>query len=180
MGLFDRKKGDDKPAAHADDSDFNDSPVETVSLSDPKPSAPRPAAQKAANAAPVSTTDDEVRTQYGIEQAIQLMRALPVADSNVELVVAVVKTTLESLKVRISDIIADAARKQKDLEDRVDRLQKEIVDFEKEIASRRDTIGKLEADHAETSSVKQRLELAEKAQKAQAGHGAAQAKAGGK
>jgi hypothetical protein len=160
MGLFDRKKGDDKLQAPNED-DFHDSPVETVSLSDPKANAPRPAARPAPAAA-----DDEVRMQYGIEQAIQLMRALPVADSNVELVVGVVKTTLESLKVRIADIIVDAARKQKDLEGRVERLQKEIVDFEKEIAERRGTIAKLEADHAETTMVKQRLELAEKAQQA--------------
>ncbi len=180
MGLFDRKKGDDKPQAQNED-DFNDSPVETVSLSDAKPAAARPAAAAAKPAPAAAPADDEVRLQYGIEQAIQLMRALPVADSNVELVVGVVKTTLESLKVRIADIIADAARKQKDLEGRVERLQKEIVDFEKEIADRRGTIAKLEADHAETSMVKQRLELAEKLQQ-QAAKGAtpAQAKAGGK
>jgi septal ring factor EnvC (AmiA/AmiB activator) len=162
MGLFDRKKGDDKLQVPNED-DFHDSPVETVSLSNSNANVPRPAAARPAPAAPA---DDEVRMQYGIEQAIQLMRALPVADSNVELVVGVIKTTLESLKVRTADIIADAARKQKDLEGRVERLQKEIVDFEKEIADRRGTIAKLEADHAETTMVKQRLELAEKAQQA--------------
>jgi hypothetical protein len=178
MGLFGSKKGDDKqPQSSSDEGgDFQDSPVEMVSLSSPKAGAP--AANRAGSTA--APADDEVRMQYGIEQAIQLMRALPVADANVELVVAVVKTTLESLKVRIADIIVDAARKQKDLEDRVDRLQKEIVDFEREITQRRETIGLLEADHAETSSVKQRLELAEKAQKAQVAVAPAQAKAGGK
>jgi phage shock protein A len=72
------------------------------------------------------------------------------------------------LKVRVSDIIDDASRKQKDLELRVSNLKQQITDFEREIATRKDEIERLDADHAETSSVKSRLELAEKAQKAAA------------
>jgi len=91
------------------------------------------------------------------------MRALPV-DQNPALVVAVIKTTLESLRVKVSDIIGDAARKQKDLEDRVSNLKRAIADFEKEIETRREEIERLEADHKETTAVRGRLELAEKAQ----------------
>ena len=88
----------------------------------------------------VDQHDDEPRPHYGIEQAIQLMRALPV-DQNPALVVAVIKTTLESLKVKVSDIIEDAARKQKDLEERVGNLKRAIADFEKEIETRKEEIG---------------------------------------
>ena len=162
MKLFGGKKGDEKPAAAAggdDEAGYYDSPVETVSLS----AAPAP---KSAGSSKVIVRDDPPATvDYGIDSAIQLMRALPV-DQNVELVVQVIKTTLESLRVKVSDIIQDASRKQKDLEGRVSHLKKEIVDFEKEITQRKDEITKLDADHAETSSVKARLELAEKAQKA--------------
>jgi len=56
---------------------------------------------------------------FGINAAIQLMRSLPV-DQNPELVVTVIKTTLESLRVKVPDIIADATRKQADLERRVE------------------------------------------------------------
>jgi len=111
----------------------------------------------------VDQHEDEPRPHYGIEQAITLMRALPV-DQNPALVVAVIKTTLESLKVKVSDIISDAARKQKDLEDRVSNLKRAIADFEKEIETRREEIARLEADHKETTAVRGRLELAEKAQ----------------
>ena len=107
--------------------------------------------------------EDEPRPHYGIEQAITLMRALPV-DQNPALVVAVIKTTLESLKVKVSDIISDAARKQKDLEERVANLKRAIADFEKEIETRKEEIARLEADHKETTAVRGRLELAEKAQ----------------
>ncbi|HEX8954216.1 MAG TPA: hypothetical protein VF945_20310 [Polyangia bacterium] len=178
MKLFGGKKGDDKaPMQGEDEAGYYDSPVETVSLSDrggARPAAASPsgggggaagAHQQAAgsNKVVVDNHDDEPRPHYGIEQAIMLMRALPV-DQNPALVVAVIKTTLESLKVKVSDIISDAARKQKDLEDRVSNLKRAIADFEKEIETRREEIGRLEADHKETTAVRGRLELAEKAQ----------------
>src|SRR5262249_45904265 len=103
----------------------------------------------------------------GIDNAIELMRALPV-DQNVELVVQVIKTTLESLKVRVADIIDDAARRQQDLEGRVEQLKKEIADFDREISARKETIAKLDGQHKQTTQTKQRLELAEKAQKQKA------------
>jgi septal ring factor EnvC (AmiA/AmiB activator) len=116
--------------------------------------------------APAPVVEEE-RPAYGIENAIQLMRALPV-DQNVELVVQVIKTTLESLRVKVSDIIEDASRKQQNIEARISSLKAAIAEFEKEIAQRKDEIAKLEADHAETSAVKARLELAEKSQQRKA------------
>jgi hypothetical protein len=155
MGIFDRggkKQPDRQQQQQPAEDDFHDSPVETVSLNNALAPAPAP------SAAPV---EEDVRPSYGIENAIQLMRALPV-DQNVELVVQVIKTTLESLKVKVSDIIADAERKEKDLQSRVSNLKQQIAEFEKEIQTRREEITRLEADHSETSSVKARLQLAEK------------------
>jgi hypothetical protein len=172
MKLFGGKKGDEKPMQDADDeAGYYDSPVENVSLSGGgrATSSSHSGAQAAGGASSSSSKvvvdqqDDEPRPHYGIEQAITLMRALPV-DQNPALVVAVIKTTLESLKVKVSDIISDAARKQKDLEDRVSNLKRAIADFEKEIETRREEIARLEADHKETTAVRGRLELAEKAQ----------------
>ena len=152
MGFF-GKRGEDKQPQH-EEGDLSDSPVEQVSL-----------AAKPVAAAPPPV--DEERPHYTIDQAIELMRALPPAsDQNVELVVTIIKTTLESLKVRVGDIIEDASKKQKRLEDRVADLKREIADFEKEIQTRKDEIGRLETDHAETTSVKGKLELAERARKA--------------
>lgn len=166
MGIFDRggtKKPNDRPqtGGAAGEEDYYDSPVENVSLGGAPPAA---APVRAVAPAP---QEEEVRPSYGIEQAIQLMRALPAAsEQNVELVVTIIKTTLESLKVKVSDIIEDATRKQKDLEGRVANLKQQITDFEKEIQTRKDEIARLEADHAETTGVKGRLELAEKSQRA--------------
>lgn len=180
MKLFGGKKGDEKaPMQQDDEAGYYDSPQETVSLSDTrsssKPAASNGAAPAAAGGKVVVSNqqqpqqpaqqqhlDDEPRPHYGIQQAIELMRALPV-DQNPALVVAVIKTTLESLKVKVSDIIADADRKQKDLEERVGNLKRAIADFEKEIETRKDEIARLEADHKETTAVRGRLELAERA-----------------
>ena len=181
MKLFGGKKGDEKAPMQGDDeAGYYDSPVETVSLSDTRGSQTRgsssagqsnSASGGGSNKVVVNNAqsqqqqhqDDEPRPHYGIEQAIQLMRLLPV-DQNPALVVAVIKGTLESLKVKVSDIIADASRKQKDLEDRVSNLKRAIADFEKEIDTRKEEIARLEADHKETTAVRGRLELAEKAQ----------------
>jgi hypothetical protein len=188
MKLFGGKKGDEKaPVRGEDEAGYYDSPVENVSLSDTRPRSgtasgssgsasgsignnsaasntnKAPAQQQAAQSQP--HVDDEPRPHYGIEQAITLMRALPM-DQNPELVVAVIKTTLESLKVKVSDIIVDADKKTKDLEERVSNLKRAIADFEKEIETRKEEIARLEADHKETTGVRARLELAEKAQRA--------------
>jgi hypothetical protein len=171
MKLFGGKKGDEKAPVQGgeDEAGYYDSPVETVSLSGSRGNASvgghstaQPASANS-NKVVVDQHEDEPRPHYGIEQAITLMRALPM-DQNPALVVAVIKTTLESLKVKVSDIISDADRKTKDLEERVGNLKRAIADFEKEIETRKEEIGRLEADHKETTAVRGRLELAEKAQ----------------
>jgi uncharacterized small protein (DUF1192 family) len=96
---------------------------------------------------------------YGIERAIELMRTLP--SENVELVVQVVKFSLESVGIKLPAIIEDAIRRQKDIQGRIGVLKGEIADLEQEIKQRKEEIDRLEADHKETTMVRDRLELAE-------------------
>jgi len=98
---------------------------------------------------------------YGIAETIQLMRELP-GDQNGELVVRVVRATLASLNVRLPDIIEDASRKQKSVQDRIAAVHATIADLEKQLQGHRAEIATLEADLAETTSVKERLQAAEK------------------
>jgi hypothetical protein len=108
-------------------------------------------------------TDEEAppaRAAYGIDHAIRLMRTIP-GDQHVDLVVTVIKNTLESLNVRLSDIVEDASRKQEYLNGRVAELRSEIAQLEQEVERRRVEISQIEADLAETTSVKERLLLAE-------------------
>ncbi len=102
---------------------------------------------------------------YGIEDAIRLMRSLP-TDQNVDLIVRVVKRTLESMNVRLTDILSDATQKQKALEARINGLQLEVAELEKQVAARRGEIARLENALAETTSVRERLSLADVASQA--------------
>jgi hypothetical protein len=118
----------------------------------PKPAPQQPAAKEARAVHP--ETDD-----YGIEKAIELMRTLP--SENVELVVQVVKFSLESVGIKLPVIIEDAIRRQKDIQGRIGVLRAEIADLEAEIKTRKDEIERLDTDHKETTMVRERLELAE-------------------
>jgi Tfp pilus assembly protein FimV len=91
--------------------------------------------------------------RVGIDHAISLIRSLP-TDKNVDLVVKVLKTTLESLGIRIQDIVLDAAQRQKELQARVGQLKSEIEHLQKEIEQRSEEIVRLDAAYAETTKVR--------------------------
>jgi len=93
----------------------------------------------------------------GIDHAINLMRSLPTAQ-NVDLVVTVLKATLESLNIRVVDIVNDASQRQRDIEGRVVALKADVKRLEGEIEARVDEIRRLEAAHEETTRVKDYLE----------------------
>ena len=151
----------------ADASDF-DSPVESVSLS---AAAAKPKRDDRSDRVAREAAEEAERAlrDYGIEQAIALMRLLP-HEANTELVVQVVKKTLESTNIRVPKIIEDAARKERDLDARVGQLEREIQVREAEIERH-------QKDRAETTTVKERLQLAE--QLAWAGQQAQQPGGGG-
>ena len=102
----------------------------------------------------------DTRSVYGIADAIQLMRSLPV-DQNGELVIRVVRATLGSLNVRLPQIIEDAARKQKVTQERITGIHAQIANLEKQLEAHRNEIKTLEADLKETTEVKERLQTAE-------------------
>jgi cell division protein FtsB len=133
----------------------------------PAPAAvPAPAAQKAkAAAAPEGSSP-----RYGIDNAIQLMRSLP-TDKNIDLVITVLKTTLESLNISVAEIVRDAARREKDIEGRVTALKAEIATLEKEMEQRVTEIMRLEAAHSETTRVKDYLERDEVSVDVESHHG---------
>jgi hypothetical protein len=185
MGLFDKKKkGRD---------DF-DSPVEQIDLSaadspalgdeaggetDDAESVERaqttvaPARAASGGQSTSRSGEGERRKQrsslgtYGIDDAVALMRTLP--SENIELVVQVVKHTLESARIDIGAIIEDATAKQQRIEARIKVLRDAIAELEREIDTRRAEIAQLEADNRETTRVRERLILAEKL--AQGGQG---------
>ena len=108
-----------------------------------------------------ATEGNGAAAPYGIADAMQLMRSLPV-DQNIDLVVRVVRVTLGSVNVRIEDIVEDATRRQQAIQDNIAALHEQIAELEEELELRRGEIATQEADFKETTAVKERLLLAEK------------------
>jgi hypothetical protein len=98
---------------------------------------------------------------YGINEVIGLMRSLPMQE-NVELVVRVIRSTLESLNVHLPGIIEDATAREKSLETRMETVNAEIVELTKQIETRRQENTRLDAELTETATAKERLLLAQK------------------
>ena len=74
----------------------------------------------------------------------------------------VVRATLASLNVQLTDIIDDATKKQKATQERIASEHGKVAELEKQLAEHRKEIAVLEADLKETTTVKERLQMAEK------------------
>jgi hypothetical protein len=136
-------------------SEAQAAPAEPADAAQQPPPLPRSIAPQVPQLPPKATPP-----RYGIDDAIKLMRTLPV-DENAELVVRVIKQTLASLSVHVDDIIADATSRQEAIRTTVSEYERAIQQFEREIDVRRQEIVRLEQELAETTSVRERLELAE-------------------
>ena len=79
---------------------------------------------------------------YGVADLILLMKTIP-TDRHPELVVRVVKSTLESVGVKANDIIQDALNHEGVVRDRITSLEGEIDGLEQEIQRRRELIAEL-------------------------------------
>lgn len=164
MSIFDRKRSAPEPDIDIDpdpDPPRYQQPDPRPQVQPQRPQAqaqpdPRPApapAQVSRPAAPPASAPPA----YGIQKAIELMRSLP--SDNIPLIVQVVRTTLESTNVDVPSIIEDAKAKRARIVARIEGLRREIANYEEEIAARREEIVALDADHAETKLVQDRLEL---------------------
>jgi hypothetical protein len=149
MGIFGNKKPDTSLSGIRHDHQRPMVPPSEM-MDPPLPVAPAPTPSVIVNNNP------EPERRYGIEETIKLMRSLPVSE-NADLVMRVVRTTLESMNVRVTDILSDAERKEVGLRERVGVLKSAISEFEQEIQVRREEISRLEMDLSETSGVKTRL-----------------------
>ena len=107
---------------------------------------------------------------YGIDDAIELMRKMPVSGgSNSDMIVNVVRTTLESAGVNVGSVLDDGQAKLDRIAKRISDLQGEVGDLEGQVQRCRDRIRDLEADIAETTLVKERLLLAQQSNEGAAG-----------
>jgi hypothetical protein len=99
------------------------------------------------------------RGGYGIDDAIQLMRTLPVQQQP-DLVLLVVRNTLASMHVDLRHVIDSGSAKQERLRTAIAKISAAITELESEIGARRQELAQVEADLNETNAVKERLEMA--------------------
>lgn len=118
----------------------------------------RAPAVNAAPAAPAPAAVSASTLRFGIDHTIQLMRSLP-TDKDPSLVVTVMKATLESVNVRVPDIIKDAEKRLGEVAARVVALKTEIAAYEREMDVRLQEIVKLESAHAEVVRVREFLQV---------------------
>lgn len=149
MGIFSRSS-----QADTENEEFDDVDLPTSTDIDDNPFATEETALdfKLGQQAPTA------KMAYGIEEAIRLMKALP-RDNN-EVVVTVVKKTLESTNIEVQDIINDANTREERMRSQQQQLESEIKNLQGEIARRNQRISELLQDLKETSDVRQRLQLA--------------------
>ncbi|SRR5260370_26749074 len=101
--------------------------------------------------------------RHGIGDVIRLLRSLPV-DQHPELVVQVIRTTLEALEVvHVSDLVQDAVRQEQKLNERIAALRVLMQELSKQIDMHRQEATRLEDELAETTMAKERLVFAEQA-----------------
>lgn len=103
------------------------------------------------------SSQDSKATAYGIEQAIALMRRIPLANQDVVLVV--LRETLYSANIDVEQIVVDAEHKSTDMVQRIFELTQHIDRLQTEIREKEQQIQAAEADLAETSSVRRLLEI---------------------
>lgn len=96
---------------------------------------------------------------YGIDDAVQLMRTLPM-NQNTDLVLLVIRNTLASMNVDLRHVIHDGETKEGRLRETIAGIKGAMAKLERELDERRAELAAVEADLTETSLVKERLELA--------------------
>ena len=120
---------------------------------------------------PVHAPEAAPKRGYGVADLIMLMKTIP-TDRHPELVVRVVKSTLESVGVHANDIIEDALRHEGAVRDRIAALEGEIDGLEQEIERRRGLIAELQTDVADLIYARERWQSAESSRLAAADEGA--------
>ena len=117
--------------------------------------------QEQAEAARAQAPPPTTPARFGIDEAIRLLKTLPV-DQNPALVLFALKSTLASLKVDIDGVIADGGVKQERLLANITELRASIAELERQADVHRAEIAAIEVELAETTQAKERLERAKR------------------
>src|SRR5262245_60783787 len=108
------------------------------------------------HASPGAPSDVNGQGGYGIGDLIRLLKSIPI-DRHPELVVQVIKTTLESVGVKSSAVVEDALAQENAMRDAMEMLESQIVVLTQEIDARRYQIAQLQDELRETTHARSLL-----------------------
>lgn len=97
--------------------------------------------------------------RFGVDEAMALMRALPLDDDS-DLVLRVVRKTLQSTGVSVEELVASARKREIAHEETLANDRDSIAQLERDIAARKAHIEEVVAQLKETESLRKRLQEA--------------------
>lgn len=95
---------------------------------------------------------------FSIEQALDLMRQLPIEDMNKELVLKVARTTLESAGVSLPQLMNLADQREGQITDEIVRLQGEISSLKEEIDKKTEVVSQFQEQLGDIGSLREFFE----------------------
>ncbi len=95
---------------------------------------------------------------YGVDQALSLLRQIPSDRSNEKMVVNVVRQTLESIGISIPRLLEETSRRQDEVTNEIVRIQGEIASFHQAIEEKTAIVQQYQEQLAEIGSLRERFE----------------------
>jgi len=95
---------------------------------------------------------------YGVEQALTLLRQVPLDGLNEKVVVTVIRKTLESAGISIPHLLDAATRQQDAVTNEIVRIQGEIASLHQAIEEKSRTVQVYQQQLAEIGSLRERFE----------------------
>jgi hypothetical protein len=111
-----------------------------------------------APAVTASTTAPSTKPAWGIAQANELMSTVVGSDRNADLVLRVIRNTLESVGVHVGDLITQARGLEGELGTKIERHRSTIAELQRQIEAEQAAITDLEAELALTRHTRDGLE----------------------
>ena len=95
---------------------------------------------------------------YGVDQAIMLLRQIPSDRTNQKMVVNIVRKTLESAGIDIPRLLEAATQRQDEVTNEIVRIQGEISSFHQAIEEKTVIVQQYQEQLAEIGSLRERFE----------------------
>ncbi len=95
---------------------------------------------------------------YGVDQAIMLLRQIPSDRTNQKMVVSIVRKTLESAGIDIPRLLEGATQRQDEVTNEIVRIQGEISSFHQAIEEKTVIVQQYQEQLAEIGSLRERFE----------------------